>query len=196
MVGLIEDTRKIITQGFKNDGDLIALIGPTNDDLSVSEFAGCVAGYTTDEMIAGGSVPVIDLALELTVQETTLELIDEMLITSAHDCAEGGLAVAIAESCFSSLEHEAIGASIKLASNGLSNESLLFGESPSRIVISFSPEHLEKIKTIARDCPFEVIGTVADDNLVIEIDGEELVSAPVSELESIWESSLADRLEK
>ena len=64
MVGLIEDTRKIVTHGFKNEGDVIALLGVTNDDLSVSEYALTVLGKTTDDLIASGRVPQIDLALE------------------------------------------------------------------------------------------------------------------------------------
>ena len=61
MVGLIEDTRKIVTHGFKSEGDIIALLGVTNDDLSVSEYAQTVLGRSTEELIATGRVPQIDL---------------------------------------------------------------------------------------------------------------------------------------
>src|SRR5690606_14908141 len=138
MVGLINDTRKMVTQGFKNEGNLIALIGVTNDDLSVSEYARTICGHTTDDIIAGGRIARIDLDLERRVQEAVLKLADEMLIRSAHDCSDGGLAVALAECCFSSLGREAIGAKVDLSSNGLSKEAVLFAESPSRIVISFA----------------------------------------------------------
>jgi phosphoribosylformylglycinamidine synthase subunit PurL len=194
MVGLIEDTRKIVTNYFKNDGDIIALLGVTNDDLSVSEYAQTVAGLSTDELIAGGRVPALDLALEVKVQNVMLRLADELLLASAHDCSDGGLAVAIAECCFSSLNNEANGANVKLTSKGLSKEALLFGESPSRIVISFAPENLEHVREIAGDCPFEVIGKVEDDVLKIAIDGEQLIDSTVSELEGAWESSLAEAL--
>lgn len=190
MVGLIEDTRKIITQGFKNEGDLIALLGVNNDDLSVCEYARAVAGISTDQMIDGGYVPKLDLALERLIQETCLRLADEMLINSAHDCSDGGLAIAIAESCFSSLNREAIGAVIDLGTAGLSVESLLFGESPSRILISFPPENLRRVQEIIGQCPFEVIGTAGDDVLKISVDGKEIISASISELESIWELAL------
>ena len=196
MVGLIEDTRKIIMHGFKNDGDLIAILGVTNEDLSVSEYAQTVLGHTTDELIEFGQVPKLDLSLEKKVQDTLLKLADEFLLNSAHDCSDGGLAVTIAESCFSSLGREAVGAYITLESSGLSIEALLFGESPSRIVASFSEGSLEKIKQIAGDCPFAVIGKVSDDVLRIFIDGSEIISAPISELETVWESSLAKSLER
>ena len=73
MVGLIEDVRKIITQGFKNDGDIIALLGTTNDDISVSEYAQTILGYTTNELIEIGEVPVLDLDLEKKVQDVCLK---------------------------------------------------------------------------------------------------------------------------
>ena len=137
---------------------------------------------------------MIDLALEVKVQDAMLRLADEMLLSSAHDCSEGGLAVAIAECCFSSLNHEASGATIELTANGLSREALLFGESPSRIVISFAAENLDKVREIAGACPFEVIGRVEDDVLKFSIDGKQVISSPVSELEGYWESSLEKTL--
>ena len=116
------------------------------------------------------------------------------MLHSAHDCSEGGLAVALAESCFTSLGREAVGASIELASNGLSTEAILFGESPSRIVITLAAENLDRTTELIGDCPFAVIGNVGDDSLHITVDGNEIISASVAELESIWESSLESRL--
>lgn len=194
MVGLIEDTRRIVTQGFKNEGDVIALLGTTNDELSVSEFARTVVGRTTSEMIESGRVPAIDLALEKQVQEACLNLAEGGFLNSAHDCSEGGLAVAIAESCFSSLGRDAIGAEIELSSDGLSQEGLLFGESPSRIVITFSGEHLDAMTSAIGDCPFLVIGTVKGNDLRIAVDGSLAISAPVSELEAVWVNSLEEKL--
>ena len=194
MVGLIEDTRKIITPGFKNENDLIAVLGATNDDLSVSEYAQTILGFSTEELIDGGEVPAIDLELEKIVQQICLDLIDDYLINSAHDCSDGGLAVALAEQCFSSLNNRANGAEIELRGKNLSAETLLFGESPSRIIVSFAPENLEKIKETVGDCPFEIIGKVAGRDLKIKFSGEEKISAPVAELEDVWKNSLKDIL--
>jgi phosphoribosylformylglycinamidine synthase subunit PurL len=199
MVGLIEDTRKIVTQGFKNEGDFVALLGETKDDLAASEYAQSVLGLTTEELIANGEVPALDLNLEKRVQETCLKLADALLLKSAHDCADGGLAVAIAESCFSCLNRKSVGAEIDFAADeNLSAESLLFGETPSRIVISFAPEKLEAVKAIAaaQNCPFAVIGKVSGNNLRVEINGEALISAPVEELENVWKNSLEEQLDK
>jgi phosphoribosylformylglycinamidine synthase subunit PurL len=195
MVGLIEDTRRIVMHGFKNEGDIIALLGETKDDLSVCEYAQTILGYSTSELIETGRVPQIDLMLEKKVQDTCLVLAQAGLLQSAHDCSDGGLAVALAESCFSSLGRDAVGASIDLATNGLSKEALLFGESPSRIVISFGAENLETVKELAADTPFTVLGRVEGDHLRIYVDETDVVSSPVVDLEAIWETSLANRLE-
>ncbi|MBX3265848.1 MAG: phosphoribosylformylglycinamidine synthase subunit PurL [Acidobacteria bacterium] len=194
MVGLIEDIRKVITQGFKNDGDAIALLGSTGDDLSVSEFAATIVEVSTADMIASGRLPRIDLGLERKLQDALIAMADAMLLSSAHDCSEGGLAVAIAESCFSSLGREAHGAEIELETNGLSAEAALFAESPTRVVISFAPENLDRVRELAAGLPFAVIGTVRDDVLNISLDGQSTVSSPVAELEAIWESALEHEL--
>jgi phosphoribosylformylglycinamidine synthase len=197
MVGLIEDARKIITQGFKNEGDLIALLGETKNDLAASEYEQTILGLTTDELIENGEVPALDLDLERRVQETCLGLADRFLINSAHDCSDGGLAVALAESCFSSLNRAATGAEIYLRDENLDAATHLFSESPSRIIISFPLEKLNQVQAIAvdNDCPFRLIGGVTDADLKITFNDEEVVSASVSELETAWKTSLENQLE-
>jgi phosphoribosylformylglycinamidine synthase len=196
MIGLIEDTRKIVTHGFKNSGDIIAVLGATNDDLSVSEYARTIGGMTTDDMKASGEVPRIDLALEKQVQDTCLNLIDAGLLLSAHDCSDGGLAITIAECCFSSLGRDAVGAEIDLTSSDLSADAVLFSESPSRIVVTFAAERLDAVTSSVGDCPFEVIGKVGGRNLRMSIDGQTSVESSVAELEAVWRFSLEKRLER
>lgn len=195
MVGLIEDVRKIITQGFKTDGDVIALLGTTNDDLSVSEYAQTILGFSTNELIETGEVPEIDLDLEKKVQDTCLELIDESLINSAHDCSDGGLAVALAEQCFASLNNGSNGAEIELTNENLDAATQLFSESPSRILITFAEADSARVKEIVGDCPFEVIGKVSGKNLKVKVNGREEIDSKISELQEIWKNSLASRLE-
>lgn len=196
MVGLIEDARKIITQGFKNEGDIIAVLGVTKNDLAASEYVQTILGLTTDELIENGILPEIDLDLEVKVQNACLKLADNFLINSAHDAADGGLAIAIAEQCFSSLNNSANGAEIEFTDENLSAEAILFGETPSRIIVTFKPENLEKVKETIGDCPFSVIGKVSDDKLFFKVNGEELISDSVSNLEQVWKNSLKNRLEK
>jgi phosphoribosylformylglycinamidine synthase subunit PurL len=195
MVGLLEDVRKLVTQGFKNEGDVIALLGITNDDLSVSEYAQTVLGLSTEELIESGTVPKLDLSLEKVVQDTCLRLTDKGLLKSAHDCSDGGLAVAIAESCFSSLNRDAVGAEISLTIENLDATAQLFSESPSRIVISFSAEKLAEIEETVGDCPFVVIGKVTGNSLRISLNDQEVVSAKIEELENVWKGSLENQLD-
>ncbi|MEP7039501.1 MAG: AIR synthase-related protein, partial [Acidobacteriota bacterium] len=161
---------------------------------SVSEYAQTILGFSTDELIENGEVPVLDLDLEKKVQQTCLDLIDRLLINSAHDCSDGGLAVTIAESCFSSLNRQAIGAEVDLKNENLAAEAQLFGESPSRILISFAPEDLEKVKEITVDCPFEVLGKIGGETLNIKLNDKKVISAKTAELENIWKNSLEKQL--
>ncbi|HEY2867324.1 MAG TPA: phosphoribosylformylglycinamidine synthase subunit PurL [Pyrinomonadaceae bacterium] len=195
MIGLDDDTRKIITQGFKDEGDIIALLGIMRDDLSASEYAHTVLGLSTDEIIANGRLPELDIELEKQVHETVLKLADAQLLKSAHDCSDGGLAVTIAECCFSSLGRDAVGATVRLDSNELSEEALLFAETPSRIVISFAAIDLERVREFVGACPFQTIGNVTGRELIIDVDASTALSFAIAELESAWNRSLEGELE-
>ena len=195
MVGLIEDTRKIITQGFKDEGDIIALFGVTKNDLSVSEYTQTVLGLGIDELVSNGHLPQLDIEIEKQAQATVLKLADAHLLKSAHDCSDGGLAVSIAECCFSSLGRESVGAKIDLRSDGLSTSALLFGETPSRVVVTFAAGDLDKVRDLAGDCPFQTIGNVTGHQLVISVDASPIISETVAKLQSAWNNSLEDELE-
>jgi phosphoribosylformylglycinamidine synthase len=196
MIGLVEDVRRVVQPGFKQAGDVIALLGVTAGDLSISEYAATIEGLSTEQMIAGGSVPVLDLKLECAVQKVCLEAAETGLLASAHDCSDGGLAVALAESCFSSLNRGAIGAEVSLA-DLLTPTNALFSESPSRIIISFSAAVAGDVEKLAarENCPFTVIGQVGGDRLRVKLGEAEVISVAVNELENIWRTSLAKKLE-
>jgi len=195
MVGLIDDVRRVIQPGFKTPGDFIALLGATRDDLTISEYASVVCGQTTDQMISNGRVPAIDLEAEAAVQRACLRAAEAGLLHSAHDCSDGGLAVALAECCFSSLNHATAGANIDLTGE-YSLAARLFSESPSRIVISFDEAALGETEEIVAGagCPMTILGRVGSDRLRIESDGEVVIDLDISETESAWRSSLAARL--
>ena len=180
MVGLIEDVRRAVLPGFKKEGDVIALLGITQDDL----FA------------ASGKVPALDLDREVAVQKACLAAAEAGLLLSAHDCSDGGLAVALAESCFSSLGRDAIGAEVDLK-GPLGPTTLLFSESPSRIVISFNSSDTAAVQELAErnNAPFAILGHAGGNELVISVDGEETVRAEVAELESAWRDALASKLQ-
>jgi len=189
MLGLIEDVRRVIQPGFKNPGDFIALLGTNADDLSASEYA-------AQQGRQNGQVPVLNLELELAVQTACLRAAEAGLLRSAHDCADGGLAVALAECCFSSLNRAAMGADIDITGD-YDLPTRLFGESPSRIIISFDQSALGDLEEIvaAAACPMTLLGNVGGDRLRIESDGEEVIQLEVAEMEKTWRSSLQDRLQ-
>jgi phosphoribosylformylglycinamidine synthase II len=195
MVGLIEDVRRAVQHGFKREGDIIALLGVTGDDLSISEYAATVEGRKADEMIREGRVPVLDLELEKRVQEACLRAAEGGLLRSAHDCSDGGLAVALSECCFSSLNRRATGAAVELSS-ALPVATLLFSESPSRIIISFDEAALVQIKDIAAEtnCPLTLLGRTGGEKLSIKANGQEVVHLSVRELEDAWRTSLESKL--
>jgi phosphoribosylformylglycinamidine synthase len=196
MVGLVDDVRRIVQPGFKNEGDFIALLGRTHDDLSISEYASVIGGQTLEQMIAQGRVPELNLETEKAVQTACLRAAEAGLLNSAHDCADGGIAVALAESCFTYLNRTALGADIDLTGE-YSIAARLFGESPSRIIISFDEAALGDIEeTVARaGCAMTILGRVNSDRLRIQTDGADVIDLTVSEMETAWRSSLAQRLQ-
>ena len=200
MIGLVEDVHRVVQPGFKSEGHVIALLGITGDDLSVSEYA------STTERASGDvrnsfddeprTVPRLDLDLEHAIQTACLEAAEQGLLQSAHDCADGGLAVALAECCFSSLNRSAIGAEVELA-GPLPATTILFSESPSRIIISFERDSQRAIEEIAAraHCPMTVLGHAGGNRLQITVNGDQVIDAGVEKLEDAWRNSLADKLQ-
>ena len=190
MVGLVEDARHITTQWFKNEDRAIILLGSTGNDLGASVYAIAVLGRLE------GSVPVLDLDLERRVQDACLEVIQAGLVESAHDCSDGGLAVAIAESCFSSYRRDAVGCKVNLKGE-ISPAALLFAETPSRIVLSATDHNVEAILTLARNhvVAASVIGRTNAERLAIEVNGQRVIDRSVTAVESAWRAVLPRMLE-
>jgi len=161
MLGLIEDTDHITTQWFKDDGDVILLLGENKEHLGASEYLHTIFKQTR------GSVPELDLEFERNLQEALLGAIRDGLVRSAHDCSEGGLAVALSECCISSKESQ-IGATIKLEDK-IRPDCLLFGETQSRVIISCRPDDAEALTAhfAKRKVPCTKIGVVGGDHLKI-----------------------------
>ncbi|MEC4670310.1 MAG: phosphoribosylformylglycinamidine synthase subunit PurL, partial [Nitrospirota bacterium] len=124
MVGLIDPANSVTTQGFKNPGDRVIVLGETKEDLGGTEYLKVV--HSREQ----GSPPWINLETEKLLQACVLSLIREGLVQSAHDCSEGGLAVTLAESCLSPSpgQDRPLGVRVQLSQNGLRRDALLFGE--------------------------------------------------------------------
>ena len=139
-----------------------------------------------------GTPPALDLKQEAALQKCLRELIQNRLIESAHDCSEGGMAVALAESAFPAN----IGADVDLTSNESFTEAVLFGEDASRVLISCDPQKAEIIKRTAVQWGLRAdrIGHTVPENLKIRIDGKPAVQASVSELRQVWDTALSRAL--
>ena len=185
MVGLIKDKAKIVTQYFKAAGDTILLLGKNKEEIGGSEYLKTVHGKKQ------GKCPAIDLKLEKSVEKTTLEAIEKGLVASAHDCSEGGLAVALTESCISNPKKK-LGAVVTLASGRIRRDALLFGESQSRIILSAKQKNAEKILQIARKnkTPISIIGKVGGSRLVIN----RLINASVGGLYKAWSTAIENQM--
>ena len=188
MVGLIEDADKHVTQGFKNQGDVIVLLGKNRGDLSGSEYLYIVHGLKKGN-------PQIDMAEEKRLHDTTLSAIGLGIVNSAHDLSEGGLVVALAESAMPDSK-KMLGASIELKKDGIRKDELLFGEAPSRIVLTLDKGNLTKLQDIAskNNISCQVIGAVEGNSLNIKIDGAVAINAPVSKLNEAWRNAITSRL--
>jgi phosphoribosylformylglycinamidine synthase subunit PurL len=188
MVGLIEDADKHVTQNFKNTGDVIVLLGENRPDLSGSEYLNLI-----HDMKKGN--PQIDIEQEKRLHEAVLAAIGSGIINSAHDLSEGGLAVALAESAISDSKNMH-GASVELNKNGARADEILFGEAPSRIIVTLQKDNLKKLQAIAdkNNIPLNEIGVVGGDSLAIKIDNALAVDIKVSGLSKAWRNAISRRL--
>ncbi|MDO9572274.1 MAG: phosphoribosylformylglycinamidine synthase subunit PurL [Candidatus Omnitrophota bacterium] len=185
MVGLLKDKSKAVTLYFKNSGDVILLLGKNKEELGGSEYLKTIHG------LKRGACPSLDLKLEKSVQKTALEAIEKGLVKSAHDCSEGGLAVALAEACMSNPAKK-IGAVINLDSGKMRKDALLFGESQSRIILSAKAKDVKKILQIAKKnkTPLAVIGKVGGNRLVIN----RLINKTVNDFYKAWSRAIESYL--
>ena len=165
MVGLIEQADLAVTQWFKQAGDIIILLGITREDLGGTEYLKIL--HHREQ----GSPPFLSLETEQAVQACTVALIRLGLVRSAHDCSDGGLAVALAESCISTPSGR-LGAVVQLPLGRLRRDALFFGESQSRVILSVKPDEAERVLQTAREMGVAAskIGIVGGDRCVVTLD--------------------------
>jgi len=189
MVGLIEDAEQTMTQWFKQEGDEIILLGTPREDLGGSEYLKVM--HAREQ----GSPPYLSLDTEKSLQDCMLSLIRGGLLQSAHDCSDGGLVVALAESCMSG-PGQPLGAVVQLSRGRLRKDAVLFGESQSRVVVSAKSLHRQAILDQAQHfgVAAEVIGSVTGGRLTIHLSDqsstEVVIDQPVSALYDQWACSL------
>ncbi|MGQ0696535.1 MAG: phosphoribosylformylglycinamidine synthase subunit PurL [Nitrospiraceae bacterium] len=189
MVGLIEQADQTMTQWFKQEGDDIILLGSSREDLGGSEYVKVI--HAREQ----GSPPLLNVETEKALQACVLTLVREGLVRSAHDCSDGGLAVALAEACMSGPDHT-LGAVVRLTPGRLRKDAILFGESQSRVVLSARRADRKAIldRATGLGVPAEVIGTVKGDRLVIfvgdERSTEQVIDASIPALHDCWAYSI------
>jgi len=194
VVGTLEDVHKTAKMHFASPGRAIVLlrageeadIADVESEFGSSEYAKEILGALW------GYPPELDLEKEVALQKAVIEVIQQSLVDSAHDCSEGGVAVALAEKAFA----KGVGARVNLASNGLPAEFVLFGEDASRIVVSCDSENMARIKQVAEKHGIvaEVLGETIPERLEISIDGSVALSASVGELNEAFEGALESAL--
>ncbi len=191
MVGLVKDIGKVCRQGWQNKGDLIYLLGTK----AASTLGGSEYLATLFDLVVG-IPPRVDFDLERRVQGVCREAIDRGWIESAHDLAEGGLAVAIAESCIS----KGFGASISIEDSKLRWDELLFGETAGQILVSVAAANRENWQSFLEDKLADnwlEIGSVTErnDNLqVITTDGQTILDVTIVDIEEAWNLAIEKRM--
>ena len=158
LVGLLDDVTKHATVGFKDEGDVVVLVGESLEELGGSEY------LKVEHGLVAGRPPALDLELERDVQAAVRDAIRTGLVKSAHDCSEGGIAVTLAESCLAG----GIGADVHLE-DGLQPAASLFGETQSRIVVTCADADADALvdHLLQRDVPYAVLGSVGGERLTI-----------------------------
>ena len=193
IVGLLADADHALTQAFPEEELDIVLLGDVAGVLDGSEYLKAVHG------LVRGRPAAVDLCRERNLQMLLVEAARDGLLRSAHDCAEGGFAVTLAECCF---ENGGVGARVELPSpsepdDGFSLVRVLFGEAPSRVVVSVSCSERDSLLKRARanSVPAAMIGKTGGDRLMIAVGGVGVADIGLGEAESSWTNGFSRHLE-
>ena len=178
VLGVIDDVRTRVRQGFTRDGEHVLLLGETREELSGSTWADVVHDHL------GGRPPVVDLAAEQALAALLREAARRGLLSAAHDLSDGGLAMALVEGC---LGHD-VGVHVELPDDDLGSFVHLFSESSARAIVVVAEDRHDELVTLAEEHGVELasIGRTGGD--AFEVAGE--FSVPIAELRADWEATL------
>jgi len=182
------DVRFTATSDFKQAGDRVYLVGSSRQELGASELAFMLTESGASPGI-GGTVPQLNHPEDnLATYRVLANTIRQGLVRTAHDCSEGGLAVALAEMCIGGR----LGAEIDVDGTGEGDLwGRLWGESLGRIVVAVAPENDEMFRTAMKGHPLTVLGNVNETAVLVVVDGdEELIASPVDALVEAWKGTL------
>ena len=187
IVGLIDDVQRMTTRQFRTDGAVVVLLGDNRGELGGTEYLALL-----HDTVAGAA-PHLDMQRERSLQRLLVRAIREGVLESAHDCAEGGLAVTLAECCFDTPYGVTADVSaVETAPAPFRTQATLFGESASRVVVSLSSDKLERLREMAREAeiPAHVIGTVGGERITLKIDGKIVIDVAAKDAESRWATAI------
>jgi phosphoribosylformylglycinamidine synthase len=195
VVGLLEHADRVLGRSFRAAGDAIILLGEGRGELGGSEYLQTLIGLTR------GTPPALDLQAEGALQSLLVRLAEASVIRSAHDCSDGGLAVALAECSF---DTGGLGADVKIEGVSVSsNEELnlvaaLFGESASRVIVSAERAQVESVLAQARAAgvPARVIGQIGGRTLAITVGAAQVLDVPIERAELEWATAIGRRFER
>lgn len=159
MVGLLDSVNDKMTMYFKEEGDVIFLVGEARGDINSSEYLHKIKG------VEFSPAPHFDLEEEFALQQKIAALIKAGILQSAHDVSEGGLFITLLESCF----HSNLGVDVVAADSDIRKDGYWFGEAQSRVVVSVKPAQVAALRKLLGDHPFQELGFVTNGS--IEIDG-------------------------
>jgi phosphoribosylformylglycinamidine synthase len=189
VVGLLEHAERVISSRFKESGDAIVLLGEGRGELGGSEYLKTMFG------LVQGQPPEIDLRSEHALQQLIVGLARDALIRSAHDCSDGGLAIAVAECSF---ETNGIGSETSIPAiaigddQHLNDAAALFGESASRVVVSVAPDEVTTVleRAAQANVPARVIGQTGGNRLRMAVGGRVVIDQAIDAAERLWSSAL------
>ncbi len=189
VVGLLEHADRVLERRFRESGDVIILLGEGRGELGGSEYLKLIADRVA------GEPPALDLKRERALQALLAGLAERREIRSAHDCADGGLAVALAECCFNT---QGIGAQASIEGVHVSRSArvdeaaALFGESASRVLVSATPDAVAEVlqAAAAAGVPAKVIGETGGNRLRIAVAGSTAIDVSIEQVERIWSGSI------
>lgn len=184
VVGVIEPYDRFITSWFRKSGDVIVLLGESREELGGTVYLKEIFGQER------GFPPILRLDDEANLHTVLLKAIEQSLLSSAHDCSEGGLAVALAECCLG--DPVCQGAVIELLNPGFRTDALLFGESQSRVAVSVPSHRLAYLRELAasHQVVSEVIGVVGGDDFILSVGGKKLINLSINELSKTYKKGL------
>ncbi|MCE5304769.1 phosphoribosylformylglycinamidine synthase subunit PurL [bacterium] len=181
MLGIIDNLDDRMSSEFKNRGDVIYLLGNNREELGGSEIVKILTGNIL------GTAPILNLQEEIVLQKLTLDLIKNKIINAAHDVAEGGIAIALAEMSIDSIQY---GCSIDLGNDP--SLGMLFGESQSRIIVTVSAKNISEFDKLCKGYNVQnfKLGSVVENNFIIN----KVVNTSISKLTADWENALENRI--